>query len=169
MKELSPNYPHYYKDWAQLKFYELKYEEAEELCLEALKLYPDVNEARLNEVHKAQLAKKRAEIYGLLGDIYFERKQYKEADEFYRQAIKLSPFEESSLYKKIADIYYLEKNFEKAIGMNIHGFNLNPKDSIWSYSISFLYNFAAFKYCFFSFLLFGAMSKNGFNSFKIFP
>jgi len=140
LKELSPNYPHYYKDWAQLKFYELNDEEAEELCLEALKLYPDVNEARLNEVHKAQLAKKRAEIYGLLGDIYFERKQYKEADEFYRQAIKLSPFEESSLYKKIADIYYLEKNFEKAIGMNIHGFNLNPKDPIWSYSISFLYN-----------------------------
>ena len=83
---------------------------------------------------------KRAEIYELLGEIYFKKKQYKEAEQFYRQAIKLSPFKKSGLYKKIADIYYLEKNFEEAIEINIHGFNLNPKDPIWSYSISFLYN-----------------------------
>jgi len=171
LKELSPDFPHFYKDWIQLKIFsasaegyggssdsafvaeatsakeaalreggEEKWQEAENLCFKALNLYPDINDPRLNEEHKKQLAEKRAEIYKQLGKIYFSEKKYSQAKENYRQALRLTPQTRISLHKKLADIYYLEGDLEKAIRENIHGYYLNPKDPVWSYSVSFLFN-----------------------------
>jgi len=150
LKELSPDFPHFYKDWIQLKIFsaeggsleggEENWQEAKNLCFKALNLYPDINDPRLNEEHKKQLAEKRAEIYKQLGKIYFSEKKYSQAKENYRQALRLTPQTRISLHKKLADIYYLEGDLEKAIRENIHGYYLNPKDPVWSYSVSFLFN-----------------------------
>jgi len=144
LKELSPGFPHFYKDWIQLKIFSAsggeKWQEAEDLCFKALNLYPDIDDPRLNQEHKKQLAEKRAEIYEQLGKIYFSEKKYSQAKENYQQALRLTPQTRINLHKKLADIYYLEGDLEKAIRENIHGYFLNPKDPVWSYSISFLYH-----------------------------
>jgi len=140
LKELSPEYPNFYKDWIQLKIFEENWQEAEDLCFKALNLYPDINDPRLNKEHKKQLAEKRAEIYEQLGKIYFSEKKYSQAKENYRQALRLTPQTRINLHKKLADIAYLEGDLEKAIRENIHGYFLNPKDPVWSYSVSFLSN-----------------------------
>jgi len=139
LKEMSPRYPHFYKDWIELKISGEKWQEAEDLCFKALNLYPDIDDPRLNKGHKEQLAEKRAEIYEQLGKIYFLEKKYLQAKENYRQALLLAPQTKINLHKKLADIAYLEGDLEKALQENIHGYFLNPKDPVWSYSISFLY------------------------------
>ncbi len=50
----------------------------------------------------------------------------------------LSPFE-YHIHKKIANIYYLRGDIDKAIFENLHGFTLNPKDSTWPFAIALLY------------------------------
>jgi len=134
LNEISPYYPIYYKDWVKLEIFKEDFENAEKLCFQALSVLPPASEP-----HKERKAKERAEIYEFLGQIYFKKNELEKAVEAYQEALKLAPLSKINLHKKIADIYYLQGSFDKAIERNLHGYHLNPQDPVWSFALSFLY------------------------------
>ena len=77
-------------------------------------------------------------LYENSAQSYFKMKNYEQAAQNYQKAIKLDPYR-STLYKGLADIYYLNRDLEAAISLNKRGFMLSPRDYHWPLSISLLY------------------------------
>ncbi len=136
--KLSPKMAGIYNDWCQLKIYEENWKEAEYMCKKALSLYPPLDHPLMNEGHRQQVISEQIKVYNKLGQIYQKQKEYDKAIKAWSTLLHLSPFQ-YHVHKKIADIYYLEGNFKRAIAENLHGFTLNPDDSTWPFAVALLY------------------------------
>lgn len=101
-------------------------------------ILPNVNDKRLNDLHRNVLQLYRKIIFRELGDIYFKLKDYSKAEKYYQQAYR-SDVKDFSLFKKIADTYYVRGDFEKAIEYNLRGATRNPRDYSWYFGVAALY------------------------------
>jgi tetratricopeptide (TPR) repeat protein len=136
--KISPQMAKIYSDWAQLKIEQKKWEEALEKCRQAISLYPQIPR-KTPLVRELELKKEMARVYEQAGEIYFNLKNYSKSEEMYVQSLKLDPLSRPNLWKKIADIYYQQGNFEAAINRNLHGLVLSPQDEAWPLAIALLY------------------------------
>jgi len=136
---ISPKMARIYNNWCQLKIYEKEWEKAKKMCQKAWYLYPSIYNKEMNEQHRTAVILEMSEVYEKLGEIYKNLNNYKKAEEMYKQVLKFSPKRKSYLYKKIADLYFLKGDLDKAIDYNQHGFALNQNDSVWPFSIALLY------------------------------
>jgi tetratricopeptide (TPR) repeat protein len=136
--KISPQMAKIYSDWAQLKIEQKKWEEALEKCRQAISLYPQIPR-KTPLVRELELKKEMARVYEQAGEIYFNLKNYSKSEEMYVQSLKLDPLNRPNLWKKIADIYYQQGDFEAAIDRNLHGSVLSPQDEAWPLAIALLY------------------------------
>ena len=77
-------------------------------------------------------------LYENIGRAYVGINDFYSAKDSYQKALKLNPYL-ATLYKNLADVYYLENNLDQAIKLNQRGFMLSPKDYHWPLAISLLY------------------------------
>ena len=137
--EMSPKMAAIYNDWCQVKIYQENWPQALEMCEKSLSLYPDLNNPLMNEQHQEMVKSELSTLYDKFGQIYFGLKDYKKSEEMYRQVLKLVPLSRPDIWKKIADIYYIQGDLDTAIQKNMHGYSLNPKDPAWPLAIAALY------------------------------
>ena len=60
-----------------------------------------------------------------------------DAIKYYLEILRINPFYFTA-YKKIANVYYSEKNLDQALWYNKKGYQLDPEDYVWPLAISFL-------------------------------
>lgn len=137
--EMSPKMAAIYNDWCQVKIYQENWPQALEICKKSFSLYPDLNDPQMNAVHQEMVKSELATLYEKFGQIYFGLKDYKKSEEMYYQVLRLVPLNRPDIWKKIADIYYVQGDLNTAIQKNMHGYSLNPKDPIWPLAIAALY------------------------------
>jgi putative inorganic carbon (HCO3(-)) transporter len=73
------------------------------------------------------------------GDIRLLQKDYAGAEADYLAARQSYP-QDTSLYKKLADTYYLRGDLQTAIRYNLDGFDRQPEASNWPLALAILYN-----------------------------
>jgi len=137
--EISPKMAGIYNDWCQLKIYEENWEEGLEMCRKAWGLYPALDHPQMAPAHRDQVISEMAQVYEKLGQIYFKLKNYQKAEEMYIQVLKFMPLGRPDIWKKIADIYYVQGDLDTAIQKNLHGYALNPEDPAWPLALGLLY------------------------------
>ncbi|MDD5625876.1 MAG: tetratricopeptide repeat protein [Patescibacteria group bacterium] len=137
--EISPKMAAIYNDWCQLKIYQENWPQALEMCEKSFSLYPDLNNPQMNNLHREMVKSELSTLYDKFGQIYFSLKDYKKSEEMYVQVLELVPLSRPDVWKKIADIYYIQGDLDTAIQKNMHGYDLNPKDLTWPLAIAVLY------------------------------
>ncbi len=137
--QISPQMAGVYNDWCQIKIDRGKWSEALERCNQALLLYPNLADSRINEIHRQAVMAEMSQVYEKLGHIYRELGDYQKAEQMYVQVLKFFPLDKPYLWKKIGDLYYLQRDIDVAIAKNFHGYTLNPKDPAWSQALYLLY------------------------------
>ena len=71
-------------------------------------------------------AKKLPRAYLYLGNIYFQKKEWKRAEEYYQKGIQKEP-DNADLYNNLAWLYYTQKeNLDRAEGLALKAIELNP-------------------------------------------
>jgi len=71
-------------------------------------------------------AKKLPRAYLYLGNIYFQKKEWKRAEEYYQKWIQKEP-DNADLYNNLAWLYYTQKeNLDRAEGLALKAIELNP-------------------------------------------
>ncbi len=135
---LAPHWPVGYLERAQdfLRRGDIKNAEIASQSVEVN--LPDLNDSRLNEQHRKSVASYKYLIYVSLGDIYFSRGGYQEAEKFFQAAYRSKP-EDYSLMKKIADTYYLRGDLTTALKYVLRGAAFNPSDYNWQVALASLY------------------------------
>ncbi len=136
---MAPKMAGVYNDWCQLKIYQRDWQQAKNKCQKALSLYPDLDSPGLNQEHRQMIEAEMSQVYEKLGIIFREKNKYGVAEQMYVQILKFFPLQKRYIWKKIADLYYLQNDLDQAIKNNLHGSILNPKDPVWAKSLSILY------------------------------
>lgn len=134
----SPYWPKTYLELGNLFFKEGKIKEAIINYQLVEKILPEVDDKRLNAPHKEIVKTYRKIIFKKLGDIYFKQKNYSEAEKNYQLAY-LNDFNDFTLFKNIADTYYLRGDFKKALEYNLRGLERSPKDYSWYLGAALIY------------------------------
>jgi len=104
----------------------------------ALSLAPALDDPRLNPEHQSDIRLFQAKVLERSGDTLFNAKDYPAARAKYQATLK-NRFV-LSLYKKIADTYYQEKNLKMAIWYNDRASRLDRSDFTWPYILAILYS-----------------------------
>ncbi len=137
--QISPQMAGIYNDWCQIKIDQEKWSEALEICQRAFSLYPDLNNPEMNEIHRQAVKAEMSQVYEKFGHIYQKLGDYEKAEKMYVQVLKFFPLDKTYIWKKIGDLYYLQKDIDTAIVKNFHGYTLNPRDPVWSQALYLLY------------------------------
>ena len=102
-----------YINLANIYFMEKKYQKAEKLLKECLKLKPNIA--------------RKYQIYNNLGLLYEKMDKYDDMDKYVKEAIKLNPYEESS-YQKLARINIQNNKLQEATKYVLKALEINPYD-----------------------------------------
>lgn len=143
-KDLGPNLPQTYLDGARINRLKKDWLGAENNYKAALGQMPDMDNPAMNFHHQQVALTYRYRMEKEWGDLYFQQANYTEAEKHYHQAY-LANTSDFTLYKNIADTYYLRRDFEKAIYYNELGFRRSPYDYAWPLAISLSYREAGDK------------------------
>lgn len=135
---LSPYWPEAYLKLGDVFVKEKNNKEAILNYQLILKILPDVNDSRLNAEHKKFLSLYTKSILLSLADLYFNEKNYLEAEKYYQSAYQMD-FSDFTLFKKIADTYYLRGAISQTREYNLRGAKRSPKDYNWFLAIAVLY------------------------------
>jgi len=127
-----------FEDLARLKMAQDDYSGAAEIYERTLKILPPLDHPYLNPVHRAQINLYGVRINEALGQVYFLMKKYDLALQAFEDGLKFDPAR-ATIYKKIADIFYVQGKLDQAIAWNKRGLMLNPADYNWPLALSFLY------------------------------
>lgn len=139
--DLGPNLPQTYLDGARIARLKKDWPQAESNYSLALKQMPDLADPAMNFHHQQVALTYRYRLEKEWGDIYFQQANYVEAEKHYQQAY-LANTSDFTLYKNIADTYYLRQDFTKAVYYNELGFKRSPYDYAWPLAISLSYQAA---------------------------
>lgn len=101
-------------------------------------ILPDTGDSRLNDPHREFVKLHRKIIFKQLGDIYFEKGDFQEAEKNYQESYA-NGIDDFTLLKNIADTYYLRGDFSKALEYNLRGLKRNPEDYSWYLSAALIY------------------------------
>ena len=91
---------------------------------------PDLNSEFINNEHKEAAAIYKYLMYNNLGEAYLKNQNYARAEKFFQEAFRYRP-EDYSLFKKIADTYYLRGEFDSALKYIKKGEMASPTDYNW--------------------------------------
>ena len=91
---------------------------------------PDLNSEFINDEHKRVAATYKYLMYNNLGEAYLVNQNYVRAEKFFQEAFRYRP-EDYSLFKKIADTYYLRGEFDLALQYIKKGETASPTDYNW--------------------------------------
>jgi len=91
---------------------------------------PDLDSELINNEHRRAAANYKYLIYNNLGEAYLQIGNYVRAEKFFQEAFRYRP-EDYSLFKKIADSYYLRSELDIALKYISRGEAANPKDYNW--------------------------------------
>ena len=133
-----PYFPALYEDLGKQKMMQKDYQEVIKIYNQALKILPPLNHPYLNEPHRDQISAIAVRLYEGAGQAYFKMKDYGSALDYYKKGLKLDPAR-ATLYKNIADIYYVQGKLDQAISWNRRGLMLNSADYHWPLALSLLY------------------------------
>ncbi len=134
----SPYWPTAYVELGRLYVRENKYKEAISSYQLALISLPDLNDLRLNDLHKKTINLFIKVIYREIGDIYFAQSDYALAEKNYQLAYR-ADINDFTLLKKIADTYYRRGDLNEALKYNERGARRSPADYSWPFSMATLY------------------------------
>lgn len=138
---LIVNFPYLttaYDDLGRQKIGQGDYEGAIEIFKRAVEILPCLDQPYLNDQHRRQIEAVALRLYENMGLAYFKIKNYDLALDYYKKGLSLAP-DRATLYKNIADIYYVQGQLDKAIAGNKRGLMLNPADYHWPLALSLLY------------------------------
>lgn len=138
---LIADFPYFiiaYEDWGRQKMMQEDYAGAINVYKRALEILPSPDHPALNVQHRAQIAAIAVRLDESLGQAYFKMKNYDLAIDYYKKGLALNPYQ-ATLYKAIADVYYIQGRLVEAIALNQRGLTLNPGDYHWPLQLSLLY------------------------------
>lgn len=127
-----------YEDLGKQKVMQEDYPGAIAVYRRALRILPSLDDPNLNVPHRAQIASIAVRLDESLGQAYFKIKNYDLALNSFEKGLKLEPYR-ATLYKNIADIYFVKNQLAQAIIWNQRGLMLNPTDFHWPLALSLLY------------------------------
>jgi len=133
-----PYFPTIYEDLGKQKIMQEDYKGAIEVFDRAISILPPLDHPYLNDQHRRQIATIAVRLYESAGQAYAKIKNYDLALEYYKKGLSLDPYR-ATLYKDIADIYYIQNKLDEAIKFNRRGLALNPADYNWPLALSLLY------------------------------
>lgn len=133
-----PYFPSLYEDLSKQKIMQKDYKGAIEVLNQAIKILPPLDHPYLNDKHRQQISNIAVRLHEEAGQAYFNMKNYDLALEYYKKGLSLDPYR-ATLYKNIADVYYVQGQLDVAIVWNRRGMMLNPGDYHWPLSLSLLY------------------------------
>jgi len=133
-----PYFPAIYEDLSKQKIMQEDYKGAIEIFNQAIEILPPVNHPYLNDQHRRQIITIAVRLYEGAGRAYFKLKNYGLALENYKKGLSLDPYR-ATLYKDIADVYYVQNKLDEAAAWNQRGLMLNPGDYNWPLALSLLY------------------------------
>ena len=139
--DLMMRFPYFtglYEDFAKQKIMQEDYPGAIEIFNQAIEILPPLEDPYLNDKHRQQIAIIAVRLYEGAGQSYFKIKNYDLALEYYKKGLSLDPYR-ATLYKNIADIYYVQGRLDEAIRFNQRGLMLNTGDYNWPLALSLLY------------------------------
>jgi tetratricopeptide (TPR) repeat protein len=136
--KISPDWPKTYIELARLFVKQGNFKEAILNYRLAEVILPAANDSRLNDLHRQVLNLYQKIIAVELGDIYFNLKDYPAAEKYYQQAYRLD-VRDFSLFKRIADTFYLRGDLKTALAYNLRGTTRNPRDYNWFFGVAVLY------------------------------
>ncbi|MBU4374939.1 O-antigen ligase family protein [Patescibacteria group bacterium] len=134
---LSPEMPKNYRELANMHVKKGNYETAISNYQKALTMAPDVS-GLMSKMHKECVEYEKYLIYNSLGEAYFKKELYKEAEYYYWLAYG-NNMPDITIFRKIADTYYSRGDLNQAVWYNKRGSMLNPKDYNWLLSIALLH------------------------------
>jgi len=135
---LTPEMPANYRDLGELYFKKNEYDLAEIYFYQALAMLPEVDSPQISPRQIYSINYERYLIYKNLGELYLKEKDYDQAGSYFMAAYE-NNLSDITLFKKIADTYYLKENLDQAIFYNSKGQALNPEDYVWPFSLALLY------------------------------
>ncbi|PLX21769.1 hypothetical protein C0584_01550 [Candidatus Parcubacteria bacterium] len=133
-----PNIPRNYYNLARFYFNNNKLELAEENIYKALERIPSVDNQNLNREHKEKILEELYINNILLGDIYLKISNLLKALDYYKEANSILENPHSNY--KIANIYILQGEVDKAIWHNKKSIELDQGNYIWYYYLAETYN-----------------------------
>lgn len=133
-----PNIVTAYEDLGKEKVRREDYAGAIEVFEKAVKILPPLDHPDLYLQHRQQIVAVAVRLYENLGQAQVKAGNYDLGFEYYKKGLSLDPYR-ATLYKDMADIYYLRGRLDEAIGLNRRGATLFPKDYHWPLSLSLLY------------------------------
>jgi putative inorganic carbon (HCO3(-)) transporter len=136
--DINKNFPLAYFVKAKISFLRNDYKEVIKNTDIAISLLPDINSKYLNLEHKNELKAELAIINDLKGTAFMSLGEYEDAIKSYEEIIKNKPLF-FPVYKKIADIYYLKKDYKKTLYYLKRGMMLGNKDYSWPWAIAQIY------------------------------
>jgi tetratricopeptide (TPR) repeat protein len=136
--DINKNFPLTYFIKAKISFLRNDYKETIKNADIAISLLPDTDNKYLNLEHKDELKTELVAINELKSSAFMSLGEYEGAIKSYEEIIKNKPLF-SPVYKKIADIYYLKKDYKKTLYYLKRGMMLGNKDYSWPWAIAQIY------------------------------
>ncbi len=116
-------------DGGEMYYYIEEYDKAIENFKNALKLYPDLTDPRINQIHRERIEAEMIIVHKLLADAYIKADNHDKALENYLKANKLLANRVNfDLRNKISQIYQDKKEYKKAIEFDFHSLILSGYD-----------------------------------------
>lgn len=138
LSEISPQIAALYNDWGRKYLFEENYQQAIEKFEKALTLYPINHPDILCCNRLTEIREEMSNVYFNLGQSYFFLKEYPEAIEYYRSALRNNPYN-IFIYKGLANSYYLQGDLNRAIEEDLKALSLDPENKELHESLFLLY------------------------------
>jgi O-antigen ligase len=128
-----------YEDWADFALQTGRNDEALKLAAEGLNVLPlAVMAERGYFTHRPQIEGQEISFYLISGSAEAQKNNSAAALAWYEKVIAINP-SYPPVYKNIADVYFKNKNFDKAVFYDEKGYELSPHDSAWPLALGILY------------------------------
>jgi O-antigen ligase len=98
----------------------------------------DWEEKKISPDRRKDIVQDLTNTYELLGSLCQTAGRSDKALDYYHKVLESDPYR-LPVYKKIADIYYQRKDYDKALWYNERGYSLNPSDYVWPLAIGLVY------------------------------
>lgn len=138
LEELAPEWPRAYLERGRYAIKQGELAEAEKYYQLVDFNLPDPDSDKINIPHRRAVANYKALMYTSLAEGYFKEGNYVRAEIFFQAAFRYRP-EDYSLFKRIADCYYLQGDLNSAIKYVRRGLAANPSDVSWYVALAVLY------------------------------
>lgn len=136
---ISPKRPEVYRNKANCYFYLNEHKEAINNYKQALNLLPDLYDERINKEHQNSLKYYSHLLNFAIGQSLASLKDYDKSIEYFKKAYYNYP-DNISIWQNIAQLNYLQNNYNLAIDNYLYAFRIDSENYIWPFKISEIYD-----------------------------